>query len=145
MSAPQDDGGAARAASADGAPALEAVVAMVLRVGVLVSCAVITAGTVLTLVTRSTRHAAARALPELRHGVLHPASSPFPHTVSGVAHGVAHGDGPSLVLCGVLLLIATPVLRVAVTVVGYALERDRPYVVITAVVLAILLASFALA
>ena len=42
---------------------------------------------------------------------------------------------------GVLLLIATPVARVALSLVGFALERDWHYVLITAIVLAILLYS----
>jgi uncharacterized membrane protein len=41
----------------------------------------------------------------------------------------------------VLLLVATPVARVAFSIVGFALERDRLYVVITTIVLAILLYS----
>ncbi|HUI03024.1 MAG TPA: DUF1634 domain-containing protein [Acidimicrobiales bacterium] len=144
MSPPPRGVGPAGAGEAEGAPTLEAVVAVVLRVGVLISCAVTAAGTVLTLAVPSSRRAAGRTLPGLRRGVLHPGSVRFPHTLSGVGHGLAQGDGPSLALLGLLLLIATPVLRVAVSVVGYALGRDRVFVVITAVVLAVILASFAL-
>ncbi len=42
---------------------------------------------------------------------------------------------------GLGLLLATPVMRVATSVVGFALEEDRLYVVITLAVLAILLGS----
>jgi uncharacterized membrane protein len=42
---------------------------------------------------------------------------------------------------GLLALLATPVTRVAASVVGFALERDRLYTAITLAVLAILLAS----
>jgi uncharacterized membrane protein len=42
---------------------------------------------------------------------------------------------------GLALLLATPVVRVAASVVGFALGEDRLYVVITLVVLAILLGS----
>jgi uncharacterized membrane protein len=42
---------------------------------------------------------------------------------------------------GLLVLLATPVVRVAAAIVGFALERDRLYVVVSAVVLGILLAS----
>ena len=42
---------------------------------------------------------------------------------------------------GLLVLIATPVVRVAVSVVGFSRERDALYVAITLAVLAILLAS----
>jgi uncharacterized membrane protein len=42
---------------------------------------------------------------------------------------------------GLLVLLATPVARVAASVVGFLLERDRLYAAITAAVLAILLTS----
>ena len=42
---------------------------------------------------------------------------------------------------GLLLLIATPVARVALSLVAFVLQRDRLYVGITAFVLALLLAS----
>jgi uncharacterized membrane protein len=42
---------------------------------------------------------------------------------------------------GLLVLLATPVARVAVSVVAFAIENDRLYAVITLAVLAILLAS----
>ena len=46
---------------------------------------------------------------------------------------------------GLLVLIATPVVRVAFSVVGFALERDRLYVAITLAVLSVLLGSLLLA
>lgn len=45
---------------------------------------------------------------------------------------------------GLLILIATPVMRVAVSVIGFARERDALYVAITLAVLGILLASLLL-
>jgi uncharacterized membrane protein len=45
---------------------------------------------------------------------------------------------------GLLLLILTPILRVAVSVLMFLLERDRPFVLITAAVLAALVLSFLL-
>jgi uncharacterized membrane protein len=47
----------------------------------------------------------------------------------------------SIIQLGLLLLIATPIARVAFSLVAFALERDRTYVVITAIVLTILLYS----
>jgi len=49
-----------------------------------------------------------------------------------------------LIVVTVLLLIATPVLRVAVSIFGFALEKDRAYAIITSVVLVLLLISFGL-
>jgi uncharacterized membrane protein len=47
----------------------------------------------------------------------------------------------ALAQAGLLVLLATPVVRVATSVVAFWLERDGLYVVITGIVLAVLLAS----
>ena len=47
----------------------------------------------------------------------------------------------SIIQFGILVLIATPILRVAVSLFGFALEGDRKYVMVTTVVLAVLLFS----
>jgi uncharacterized membrane protein len=62
-------------------------------------------------------------------------------TVLGVAKGVRAGDCAAVIQLGLLLLIATPVARVAVSLIAFARERDRAYVAITGVVLAVLLFS----
>jgi uncharacterized membrane protein len=64
--------------------------------------------------------------------------------VPAVISAVGHGGGPALVMLGLLLLILTPVMRVAVSVVSFALDRDRRYVLITLTVLGVLIGSFAL-
>jgi uncharacterized membrane protein len=60
------------------------------------------------------------------------------------------GDLPSLLLdldpaaylsLGIIVLIATPFVRVAGSIVAFARERDRRYVAITAVVLAVMCLS----
>ena len=65
----------------------------------------------------------------------------FPQTLSQVGTDLLALRPQAIIALGLLLLIATPVLRVAVSVVTFALERDRKYVVITLIVLAILLFS----
>jgi uncharacterized membrane protein len=51
--------------------------------------------------------------------------------------------GPSncraIIQFGLLVLIATPIARVAFSLVGFAMEGDRKYMVITSIVLAVLL------
>jgi len=47
----------------------------------------------------------------------------------------------SVIQAGILLLIATPIMRVAIALAGFAVERDRQYVTISAIVLALLLFS----
>ncbi|MEO6983448.1 MAG: DUF1634 domain-containing protein, partial [Edaphobacter sp.] len=52
---------------------------------------------------------------------------------------VATGDGATIIQLGLLLLIATPVARVVFAVIGFAIEKDRLYVVISLIVLAVLM------
>jgi len=63
------------------------------------------------------------------------------HNLAGVLDGIAHGRSESLVQLGLLMLIATPVARVALCVVAFSTQRDRTYVAITLLVLAGLLGS----
>lgn len=59
-------------------------------------------------------------------------------TVSGVIAGAARLDSASIIQLGVLLLIATPVARVFISVIGFARERDWMYVGCSLIVLALL-------
>lgn len=62
-------------------------------------------------------------------------------TMHGIVHGVGAGDPRSIIMLGLLVLIATPVARVGMCVVGFLLEGDRLYVTVSSVVLVILLYS----
>src|SRR5262245_52778221 len=59
----------------------------------------------------------------------------------GVVRGALAGRGRSLIQLGVLLLIATPVARVAFSLYAFARQRDRTYVAVTLIVLVVLLVS----
>lgn len=67
-----------------------------------------------------------------------------PTTVAGVAVGVAGFKAYAFISLGLLLLILTPVFRVAVSILVFLKEGDKVYAGITALVLAILLISFVL-
>ena len=58
--------------------------------------------------------------------------------------GLTHWRGDVFVIPGLILLIATPVLRVFVSIIAFALEKDWVYTVITSLVLALLILSFVL-
>lgn len=60
-------------------------------------------------------------------------------SIGGIVRGVGGFDSRAIVQLGLVLLIATPVARVALTLVAFLVQRDRLYVAITAVVLALLL------
>jgi len=65
----------------------------------------------------------------------------FPETLSQVGEGLLTLHPQAVITLGLLLLIATPIVRVAASILIFAFERDRRYVVITLIVLAILLLS----
>ena len=56
-----------------------------------------------------------------------------------ILSGVFAGDAQSIIALGIILLIATPVLRVAFMLGAFAAQRDRLYVFLSAVVLLLLL------
>jgi uncharacterized membrane protein len=64
-------------------------------------------------------------------------------SLPGVVHFTLAGHSRGVIQLGLLLLIATPVARVAFSVVAFVLQRDRIYVVITLLVLAVLAYSLA--
>lgn len=107
----------------------ELIISNVLRGGVLVSAGVIVLGVILFY---------ARAAGSA-HGLI---DRPYPRSLSSVGTGLVHGDPLAVVALGLLILLATPVIRVAVSIVAFALEHDRLYMLITLLVLFILLVSF---
>jgi uncharacterized membrane protein len=50
-------------------------------------------------------------------------------------------NSAAIVQLGLVLLIATPVARVAMSLVAFILQRDRVYIVVTSIVLALLIYS----
>ena len=62
-------------------------------------------------------------------------------SLRGVVTNALHGDARAIVECGLLLLIATPVARVIFSIIAFALEKDRLYVVLTLIVFLILIYS----
>ncbi len=56
-----------------------------------------------------------------------------------------HLDPGGLIEVGLLLLLLTPIFRILVAAVSFALQRDTRYVLISLGVLAVVLASFVLA
>jgi uncharacterized membrane protein len=52
--------------------------------------------------------------------------------------------GLAIAQVGIICLLLTPIIRVALSIIGFAMERDRVYVVITSVVLGTLICSMLL-
>jgi uncharacterized membrane protein len=61
--------------------------------------------------------------------------------IGGVIDAALAFRGRGIIQLGLLLLIATPVARVAFSILGFARERDRLYTIVASIVLVILLYS----
>jgi uncharacterized membrane protein len=116
---------------------IELIISVLLRAGVTISFIFLVAGVVISFAhhpdyTSSTGEMARLTRP----------GAAFPHTIPDVVSGLRHLRGRAFIMTGLLVLIATPVMRVAVSIVGFAYQSDRTYVVITSIVLVLLLLSF---
>jgi uncharacterized membrane protein len=111
-------------------------VGSLLRYGVLLAATVVATGGLLYLA----RHGGEPVTYHVFHGEPH-ALRNIPGIISSVSGFGARG----IIQLGLLLLIATPVARVAFSALGFLLERDRMYVVVTLIVLTTLLYSLLLA
>ena len=82
-----------------------------------------------------------------RHGLAAPHYQVFVgepadlRSVSGIVRDALALRGRGLIQLGLLLLIATPVARVAFSAAAFAMQRDRLYVVVALIVLAVLMYS----
>jgi len=110
----------------------EAMIGNVLRLGVLIAGSVVAVGGLIYL---------------FRHGTEVPNYQVFRgepeayKTMCGIWDQAETGHGRGLIQLGLLLLIATPITRVAFSLVAFARQRDWLYVAITLTVLGILLYS----
>ena len=111
---------------------VERLVSVVLRGGVLAAATVTVAGGAVYL----PRHAADRVDYRMFNG--EPAAL---RSLAGIVHGAAAFRGEWIIALGLLLLIATPIARVAVLLIVFLRERDRLYVAVSALVLTVLLVS----
>jgi uncharacterized membrane protein len=111
---------------------LENVIGNLLRTGVLLAAAIVLIGGAMYL---------ARSSSERVHFSVFQPAAPDLRSIAGIFHGAAHLESGAVIQLGVLLLIITPVARVALAVVGFFLEGDRLYTVVSAIVLAVLFVS----
>lgn len=118
---------------------VELLLSRLLRSGVATSLAVISVGLLLMFVHHPQYLYADHDLKRLTSP-----GAAFPHSVTEAAVGLREIQGRSVIVLGLILLIATPILRVLVMAVVFAIERDRLFFIITGTVLIVLLVSFIL-
>ena len=61
--------------------------------------------------------------------------------IKGILQSALQLSPQGIIQLGVLLLLATPIVRVALSIFGFALQRDRLYTIITIIVFVVLMYS----
>lgn len=112
---------------------MELIIGYLLRYGVLTASLVVLAGGVVYLI----RHG--HQLPAYRQFLGEPDKFRKPGLMW---QAVMRGEGQPLIMMGLLVLIATPIARIAFSILGYLLEKDYLYTVLTVIVLLVILWNF---
>jgi uncharacterized membrane protein len=111
---------------------VEDLIGNLLRAGVVLSALIVFVGAVVYLA----RHGGELADYRVFHGEPNQL-----RTIPGVLREALAFQGRGIIQLGLLLLIATPVARVVLSIAGFAAERDRMYVGFATIVLVILIYS----
>ncbi len=112
---------------------LETVIGYTLRIGVITAAVLVLAGGVYYLMENA--HAPAdyhTFQPTAKHAL----------DLAAIVQNALALNSIGIIQLGLLVLVATPIVRVILSVAAFALERDLLYVAVTVVVLAVLLYSF---
>ena len=112
---------------------MENVIGYLLRYGVITASLVVLAGGIVYLF----RHG--HQLPEYKQFRGEPDKMRDPRLMW---QAVMRGEGRPLIQLGLLVLIATPIARIAFSIFGYLLEKDYLYTVLTVIVLLVILWNF---
>ncbi len=107
---------------------VEIVVSKSLQIGVLTSASIIFIGSLMLLVTGRSGYA----------------NNVYPTNILLILKGAIVLKPYAIILCGLFILILTPVFRVGVSIIVFLKEKDYLYVKITAAVFTILIISFIL-
>lgn len=111
---------------------VERIIANLLSTGVFLSAAIVLFGGVIYLMHFGD------STPDYR--LFHGEAESLKH-IRGILRYAFEFHGRGMIQLGLLLLIATPVARVAFSIFGFAVQRDRMYVIFTLTVLLVLLYS----
>ena len=113
---------------------VEKIVGNLLRSGVIAAAIVVLAGGIIYLIRYGGN------LPD--YSIFKGEPAEF-RSMEGIIKAAFALRSRGLIQLGLLLLVATPVARVAFSIFAFALQRDRIYVVITLIVLGVLIYSLA--
>ncbi|WP_183575141.1 DUF1634 domain-containing protein [Mucilaginibacter sp. X5P1] len=111
---------------------MQVVIGWVLRIGVIVSISIVFFGGIIFLYRHGQEvvdHRKFVGIPD------------FIQSFKGIMYGIITFRGQAIIQFGIILLIATPILRVIFSTIGFVLEKDKLYIFISLLVLLIIFAS----
>ena len=111
---------------------MEVIMGDLLRAGVILSAFVVATGAIIFLSRHGTKTPNYHFFQSEPQGL---------RSISGIWKTTLQGSGQSLIQLGLLLLIATPIARIIFSIIGYLLEKDYLYVLITVIVLCVIFFS----
>jgi len=111
---------------------MQLLLSQVLRAGTVISISIVFLGGIIYMF----RHG--HAVPDYR---VFKGNPDFVQHASGIFYGITHIKGQAIIQLGIILLIATPILRVIFSAIGFVLERDYMYLGISLAVLGIIFIS----
>ena len=120
----------AKEAESDAEVRMELLIGRLLQAGVLLAAVVVLVGGVMLLIQFGSATAAFSAF----HGEPEQLRS-----LGGIIRAAVAADSRGIVQLGLVLLIITPLARVALTLIAFVVQRDRIFIAVTSLVLAILL------
>ena len=110
---------------------MQLIIGWLLRIGVSVSMLIVLVGGALFLWRHQhshTNYSTFKGVP----GFVHPRN---------IIPNILAGRGQAMIQAGIILLIATPVMRVVFSAIGFILEKDKLYTAISTVVLLVIIVS----
>lgn len=111
---------------------IQQAIGWILRIGVISSMLIVFIGGCVYLYRHST---------ETVHYKAFVGVPKFIDSPAGIWHGIFAWRGRAIIQAGIILLIATPVLRVIFSAISFILEKDWLYTAISVLILAIILIS----
>jgi uncharacterized membrane protein len=111
---------------------MQVVIGWVLRTGVFLSMTIVIIGGIIYLYRHGhsiVNYSEFKGIPN------------FIHSFNGIINGIVTIRGRAIIQAGIILLIATPIIRVAFSAIGFILEKDYLYTGITFIVLLIIFIS----
>lgn len=118
---------------------VEFFVSLILQIGVITSACIILLGLVLFFIQYTQK---TNPLVTLSYQQFIADTRNFPYTFATIMTALQQDDGVGYIMVGLFLLILTPIVRVATSILLFLHQRDIPMTLVTVLVLLILIGSF---